>query len=66
LRKCFQANPSVSCSPAFVDVDVIIVIVGVVVVVAAGHTLVGWTQSDISHIKKISSRIIFLLYVFDF
>lgn len=32
----------------------------VVVVVAAGHTLVGWAQSDISHIKKISSRIIFL------
>lgn len=39
---------------------VVIAAADVVVVVAAGHTLVGWTQSDISHIKKISSRIIFL------
>lgn len=58
LRKCFQANPSdmrnvcVSCSAAFVVVE------------AAGHTLVGGAQSDISHIKKISSRIIFFYFSF--
>lgn len=57
---CTTFVSHVLCNIVVIAAAVAAANVVVVVVVAAGHTLVGWAQSDISHIKKISSRIIFL------